>query len=139
MAGPFGHLAEDPPFQSLGGALYKAESEVGYEFYKKAGTQFVYHRESGPARIWEDMVINHEEYWVDGKCHRTDGPAVVHSVGGIETPAFDHVGNINFYLGNSGLIYMEWWLQDEKIELRTWLHRIGLPDCDLAMLLLKHC
>lgn len=39
-----------------------------------------YHREGGPARIWVD---GSEEWYIRGKCHRRDGPAITNTDTGI--------------------------------------------------------
>lgn len=40
-----------------------------------------YHRKNGPAKIWPD---GYSEWWLNGKLHREDGPAIV---GGGDTRA----------------------------------------------------
>jgi len=60
------------------------------------------HREDGPAVIWS---TGHQEWWVNGNPHREDGPAVIHANG-----------------------TQEWWVNDKNItdEVIKWFKLYNL-------------
>ena len=57
--------------------LDKCENEYGDILYCKKNTN-IWHNPHGPAVLFKS---GYKEYWIEDRCHRLDGPAIIHSNG----------------------------------------------------------
>ena len=139
MSGPFDQYEEEPPKRWLGGSSYIAESEFGFECYQKKGTNFLFHQVNGPARSWHDMFGRKEEFYNHGLLHRDDGPAVIHDTSSYFVhPKQGIMGNVQYYFGHAGILYMKWYWQGEKSKFSEWAKKTNLSKTERAFLLLKY-
>ena len=138
MLGPFGKYSSPPSWTALpSGELYRT-SKFGYEYAEQCSGVPRLHRLKQPARYWHDKNGHHEEYWVHGKRHRDDGPAIVHSTDKASPPNTCQIENIGHYLNNPNILESEWWLGNEKYDsFSDWIEVVGLSEHEVALQLLK--
>jgi hypothetical protein len=99
-------------------------------YYKYEDGEYWYlngkwHREDGPAVIYSD---GHQEWWVNGKCHREDGPAVIGSNGyqewWVNGKCHREDGPARIWVDGR----QEWWVNREPItnEVNKWFNDYNL-------------
>jgi antitoxin component YwqK of YwqJK toxin-antitoxin module len=87
---------------------------------------------------YENGNINPEEYYIDGKRHREDGPAIIYYYGNgnIFYEAYYLNGKYHredgpayvSYDRNGNIWYKEYWLNDKELTKEEWFNQISIEN-----------
>ena len=119
---------------------YFTQYSDSFAFYIRVGSQYLFHREGGPAVYSNDSGWVEEEYHVHGNLHRDDGPAIIEHDNVPFNPltCATKAERITEYMKLADRFYYQWFWQGEELEFLEWLKRTELPKKDRAVLLLKY-